>query len=51
MHVDIVVIGPIEDAEVIVLTADGDPIAFYASVGFERAGNTVPMWMYAGNEH
>jgi hypothetical protein len=21
------------------------------SLGFERAGKTVPMWIYAGNEH
>ena len=33
------------------LTADGEAINFYKSVGFERAGNTEPMWIYAGNEH
>lgn len=33
------------------LTADGDAVAFYKSLGFERAGRTEPMWVYAGNEH
>ena len=33
------------------LTADVDTIGFYKSLGFERAGKTVPMWIYAGNEH
>ncbi len=33
------------------LTADVDAIGFYKSLGFERAEKTVPMWIYAGNEH
>ena len=33
------------------LTADFDAVEFYKSLGFERAGKTVPMWIYAGNEH
>lgn len=33
------------------LTADGYAIKFYESVGFERAGQTEPMWIYAGSEH
>jgi len=33
------------------LTADGDAINFYKTLGFERAGQTEPMWIYAGNEH
>lgn len=33
------------------LTADSEACAFYASLGFERAGKTEPMWIYAGNEH
>ena len=33
------------------LTADVDAIGFYRSLGFERAGKTEPMWIYAGNEH
>ncbi|WP_440876765.1 GNAT family N-acetyltransferase [Thalassotalea sp. PLHSN55] len=33
------------------LTADGEAIAFYQALGFERAGNTEPMWIYAGDEH
>lgn len=33
------------------LTADGEAIEFYKSVGFVRAGKTVPMWIYSGTEH
>ena len=33
------------------LTADVDATGFYKSLGFERAGKTVPMWIYAGDEH
>lgn len=33
------------------LTADGDAIDFYKSLGFCRAGKTEPMWIYAGGEH
>lgn len=33
------------------LTADGEAIKFYGSLGFERAGKTEPMWIYSGNEH
>ncbi len=33
------------------LTADADAVEFYRAMGFERAGKTVPMWIYAGNEH
>ncbi|HEX7762406.1 MAG TPA: GNAT family N-acetyltransferase [Cellvibrio sp.] len=33
------------------LTADGEAIEFYKSVGFVRAGRTEPMWVYAGTEH
>ena len=33
------------------LTADGKAIDFYEKVGFERAGETAPMWIYKGNEH
>ncbi len=33
------------------LNADRNAIGFYKSLGFERAGKTVPMWIYAGNEH
>ena len=33
------------------LTADGNAIAFYKSLGFSRAGRTEPMWIYAGSEH
>jgi GNAT superfamily N-acetyltransferase len=33
------------------LTADFDAVGFYKSLGFDRAGKTVPMWIYDGNEH
>lgn len=33
------------------LTADGEAINFYNALGFERAGNTEPMWIYSGSEH
>ncbi|MDD1780575.1 GNAT family N-acetyltransferase [Enterovibrio sp. ZSDZ35] len=33
------------------LTADGEAIEFYKALGFERAGKTEPMWVYAGAEH
>ena len=34
-----------------ILTADVDAVSFYEHLGFERAGQTVPMWIYAGNDH
>lgn len=33
------------------LTADGEAIKFYESIGFERSGRTEPMWIYQGDEH
>jgi predicted N-acetyltransferase YhbS len=33
------------------LVADGEAIEFYGAMGFERAGRTVPMWIYDGDEH
>ena len=33
------------------LTADGKAIDFYKKNGFERAGETEPMWIYSGDEH
>ncbi|RKF15934.1 N-acetyltransferase [Alginatibacterium sediminis] len=33
------------------LTADGDAVKFYKALGFERAGRTEPMWVYAGSDH
>ncbi|MDY8135386.1 GNAT family N-acetyltransferase [Aquimarina sp. 2201CG5-10] len=33
------------------LTADGKAIDFYKKVGFEKAGETEPMWIYKGTEH
>lgn len=33
------------------LTADGKALEFYRKMGFERAGKTEPMWIYAGHDH
>ena len=33
------------------LLADGRAIDFYRKCGFERAGQTEPMWIYAGHDH
>ena len=33
------------------LTADGDAVPFYETLGFKKAGKTVGMWIYDGNEH
>lgn len=33
------------------LTADGEAIRFYESLGFERAGKTASMWIYSGQDH
>ena len=33
------------------LTADGKAIEFYQKLGFERAGQTEPLWIYQGDEH
>ncbi len=35
----------------LMLTADGAAVDFYKSMGFQRAGRTEPMWIYAGDEH
>jgi GNAT superfamily N-acetyltransferase len=40
-----------EDFHMQMLTADGKAINFYQKNGFERAGQTVPMWIYHGDEH
>jgi len=34
-----------------ILVADGRAIEFYKSCGFEKAGNTEPMWIYQGHDH
>ncbi len=34
-----------------ILVADGRAIEFYRKCGFERAGKTEPMWIYAGHDH
>lgn len=33
------------------LTADRKEVEFYRKAGFQKAGNTEPMWIYKGNEH
>jgi GNAT superfamily N-acetyltransferase len=33
------------------LVADGRAVDFYRKCGFERAGKTEPMWIYAGKDH
>ncbi|QDT50469.1 Acetyltransferase (GNAT) family protein [Symmachiella dynata] len=33
------------------LVADGRAIEFYRKCGFERAGQTAAMWIYAGDDH
>ena len=35
----------------LMLTADGAAVEFYRALGFERAGKTVPMWIYEGGDH
>lgn len=39
------------DFHQLMLTADGAAVDFYKTLGFERAGKTEPMWIYAGTEH
>lgn len=34
-----------------VLIADQNAISFYRACGFQRAGKTMPMWIYAGDDH
>jgi hypothetical protein len=33
------------------LVAEGTSVAFYERWCFTRAGNTEPMWIYAGDDH
>ena len=40
-----------KDFDQLVLVADGRACDFYRQLGFERAGKTEPMWIYAGREH
>lgn len=35
----------------LMLVADGQALDFYRRLGFERAGHTEPMWIYAGHDH
>ncbi|WP_433900171.1 GNAT family N-acetyltransferase [Sphingobacterium puteale] len=40
-----------KDFHMQMLTADGKAIDFYKKNGFERAGQTEPMWIYSGDDH
>jgi GNAT superfamily N-acetyltransferase len=40
-----------KDFHMQMLTADGKAIEFYKKVGFKKAGETMPMWIYKGKEH
>ena len=40
-----------KDFHMQMLTADGKAVEFYAKHGFRRAGDTVSMWKYDGEEH
>jgi len=40
-----------KDFHMQMLTADEKAIDFYNKVGFVKAGETQPMWIYKGNEH
>lgn len=33
------------------LTSDQHAESFYNRMGFSKAGNTIPMWIYGGSEH
>ena len=33
------------------LVAEGNAVGFYQRMGFERAGQTVAMWIYEGGDH
>ena len=35
----------------LMLVADGRAVDFYRRLGFERAGKTESMWVYAGHDH
>ena len=35
----------------LMLVADGQTLDFYRRLGFARAGQTEPMWIYAGHDH
>jgi ribosomal protein S18 acetylase RimI-like enzyme len=40
-----------KDFHQLMLTADGRAVDFYRRLGFEKAGKTEPMWVYAGQDH
>ena len=40
-----------QDFHMHLLVADGQAIEFYKKCGFERAGQTEPMWIYQGHDY
>ncbi|NME69651.1 GNAT family N-acetyltransferase [Flammeovirga aprica] len=40
-----------KDFHMQMLTSDGEAVRFYEKMGFSKAGNTTPMWIYEGSEH
>lgn len=46
-----VLLGRYRGFHQLMLTADREAAGFYEALGFERAGKTMPMWIYAGNDH
>lgn len=40
-----------KDFHMQMLISDSDAVRFYEKMGFEKAGNTTPMWIYEGKEH
>lgn len=44
-------LGKYQGFHQLMLVADGRATDFYRRLGFERAGNTEPMWIYAGHDH
>ena len=46
-----VLLGRYRGFHQLMLNADREAAGFYEALGFERAGKTIPMWIYAGNDH
>ncbi len=44
-------LGKYKDFHQLMLVADGRAVDFYRRLGFERAGKTESMWIYAGHDH
>lgn len=46
-----VLLGRYRGLHQLMLIADREAAGFYEALGFVRAGETIPMWIYAGNDH